>query len=68
MSQLRINNENILNKPRLMHELAAFYGVDVKTFKSWLMCPQLVHILKDKQGYYFSIAQMKEIFAHLDYP
>lgn len=62
------NNIDITSKPRLLSELATYYNVDVKTFKKWLRCPQLEHILNEKVGYYFSIAQIKEIISHLDTP
>ena len=64
----KINSENITDKPRLVSELASFYSVDVKTFKKWLQCDQLKHVLEQKIGNYFSIAQIKEIIAHLDTP
>ncbi len=62
------NKINITSRPRMLSQLASYYNVDVKTFKKWLKCPQLEHILKEKIGYYFSIAQIKEIVAHLDEP
>lgn len=69
MSQLRrINSDNITDKPRLVSELAEFYSVDVKTFKKWMQCDQLRHIQDEKEGNYYSIAQIREIIAHLDTP
>lgn len=64
----RLNSNNITNKPRTLKDLAEFYSVDIRTMRSWLDCPQLKHILDNKIGNYFSIAQIREIIAHLDTP
>ncbi|MDX9696476.1 MAG: hypothetical protein RBT49_11860 [Bacteroidales bacterium] len=62
----KLNSENITDKPRTSSEMATFYSVDIKTFNKWMRCDQLVHI--KKIGYYYSIAQIKEIIQHLDTP
>jgi hypothetical protein len=58
--------EKITDKPRMLKELAAAYGVNQKTFKSWLTCRTLIHILPE--GYYYSIKQVNEIVNHLGEP
>lgn len=68
MKKSRLNSDNITNKPRTLKDLAEFYSVDIRTMRSWLDSPQLKHILDNKIGNYFSIAQIKEIIAHLDTP
>ena len=58
--------ENLNTSPRMLKELADAYGVDAKTFKSWLKCETLKHIKPD--GYYYSIKQVNEIINHLGKP
>lgn len=62
------SNEKITDKPRLLSEMASWYGVNVKTFKSWLKCKTLSNILDQKIGSYFSIAQVRRIVDHLGEP
>ena len=54
------------DRPRLLGDLAAYYKVDRKTFKSWLKCESLKDI-KPESGYYYSIRQVKFIISHLGY-
>lgn len=54
----------ITDKPRTLKELAAYYEVDTRTFKSWLNCKALEGI-KPESGYYYSINQVKKIVEHL---
>lgn len=58
----------INSKPRLLKELAKFYNVDERTFKDWLNCNQLKHIVKNKKGYYFTINEINIIIEHLGEP
>jgi hypothetical protein len=60
--------QKITDRPRYLSELAREYGVSEKTFKSWLQCPQLCDIVKDKNRYYFTILEVKRIIEHLGEP
>ena len=60
-------SERIDSKPRTLKELSVIYQVSAKTFKGWLRCDALRHI-RPEQGYYYSIAQVKEIIAHIGEP
>ena len=55
---------NICSKPRTKSELATYYNVDVRTFKSWMDCPTLSGI-RPERGRFFSIRQVKIIVNHL---
>lgn len=57
----------ITSRPRTLKNIAALYNVSVPTFKSWLDCPTLQN-MKPEKGYYYSIAQIKIIVAHLGEP
>lgn len=56
--------EYIWSKARTMGELAAYYGVDKRTFRKWLSCQTLCHI-RPEIGRFFSINQVKIIIKHL---
>ena len=56
--------EKITDRPRTLKELANYYKVSQKTFKSWLSCDTL-HFIKPEKGYYYSILQIKQIVGHL---
>lgn len=62
-----MENEAITSKPRTLKELASFYSVAPKTFKSWLNCPTLQHV-HPESGNYYSIKQVQEIVNHLGEP
>lgn len=59
--------EKVTDKPRTLKELAVFYQVSTKTFKSWLNCDTLGN-MRPENGYYYSIAQLKIIVNHLGEP
>lgn len=59
-----MGNIYIYSKPRTLSELAAYYEVDVRTFKKWLEVPQLKDI-RPESGRFFSIKQIKVIIDHL---
>lgn len=59
-----MGNTYIYSKPRTLSELAAYYEVDVRTFKKWLDCPTLINI-RPESGRFFSIKQVKVIIGHL---
>lgn len=54
----------ITSKPRTISELAAYYQVDVRTFKQWMSCPTLCEIRPEK-GRFYSIKQVRVIVGHL---
>lgn len=60
--------EKITDKPRTISELAHFYSVSRNTMKKWLTCKTLMPILKQRDGNYFSIAQLKVIIGHIGEP
>jgi hypothetical protein len=53
-------------RPYSTKDLAIIYGVCVKTFKKWIT-PFTTEI-GEKNGRYFSVAQVKIIFEKLDVP
>lgn len=53
-------------RPYSTKDLASIYGVCVKTFKKWIT-PFATEI-GEKNGRYFSVAQVKIIFEKLDVP
>lgn len=53
-------------KPYTLKELAILYGVDSRTFKTWLV--PFNKQLGEKIGRYYMIAQVKVIFEKLDLP
>ena len=55
--------EKLEDKPRLLKEIAEYYQVHPSTVSRWLKCDTLKHIRKN--GYYYTINQLKEIVAHL---
>jgi len=57
---------SITSKPKTIGELARAYGVSVPTFRKWLKCEQLKHILKEKDGNYIQIPHLRQIVKHLD--
>jgi hypothetical protein len=57
-------NGRIDSRPRTVGELAAYYCVDVRTFKKWLDCPTLSGVRPEK-GRFYSIRQVREIVRHL---
>ena len=59
-----MNKEHIWSKARTLGELAAYYGVDKRTFRKWLSCQTLRHI-RPEIGRFFSINQVKSIIKHL---
>lgn len=61
------SSERIDSKPRTLKELSVIYQVSAKTFKGWLRCDALRHI-KPENGYYYSIAQLRQIIAHIGEP
>ena len=56
--------QRIDSKARTISELAAYYGVDPRTFRKWLACPTLGGI-KPETGRFFSIKQIRLIINHL---
>lgn len=62
-----IPTEKIDSKPRTLKELSVMYQVSAKTFKGWLRCEALRHI-RPENGYYYSIAQVRKIIAHIGEP
>ncbi len=56
--------ERIFDKPRTLSQLAAYYEVDIRTFKKWLACDTLSNI-KPEVGRFYSIKQIKAIVMHL---
>lgn len=63
-----MNTQKLTGSPRILKELAQAYGVSKKTLKSWLACDSLKHVLGDKIGNYFTIAQVQAIVDHLGEP
>ena len=59
-----MGNIYIYSKPRTLSELAAYYEVDVRTFKKWLDCETLKNV-RPESGRFFSIKQVKVIIDHL---
>lgn len=59
-----MSKDFIWSKARTIGELAAYYGVDRRTFRKWLSCPTLSHI-RPETGRFFSINQVKSIVKHL---
>lgn len=55
---------NIYGKARTISELAAYYGVDVRTFRKWMLCPTLKDI-RPEAGRFFTPSQIKIIVNHL---
>jgi transcriptional regulator GlxA family with amidase domain len=53
-------------KPYTLKELAILYGVDSRTFKTWL--EPFKKDIGQKIGRYYMIAQVKVIFEKLDLP
>lgn len=59
-----MSKDFIWSKARTIGELAAYYGVDRRTFRKWLSCPTLCHI-RPETGRFYSINQIKSIIRHL---
>lgn len=57
-------NQRIDSRPRTVGELAAYYGVDRRTFRKWLLCPSLQGI-RPETGRFYSIKQIRIIINHL---
>jgi len=61
-----MENGKITDKPRKSYELAEYYEVDLRTFKSWLeLSPELSAIKNKKKGHYFSVKEVRAIVEHL---
>lgn len=58
--------EAIAVKPYSPQELAAIYGVSSKTIKRWLT--PFYHDIGERQGRYYTIAQVQVIFEKLGLP
>lgn len=56
----------IIIKGYTVRELAGFYGISPKTFRTWLK-PHLVNI-GEKQGRYYTALQVRIIFEKLGLP
>lgn len=59
-----MTKEYIWSKARTLGELAAYYGVDKRTFRKWMSCQTLCHI-HPETGRFYSINQVKSIIKHL---
>lgn len=53
-------------RPYTLKELAALYGVHRETFRNWL--EPFKEELGERQGYYYSIKQIKLIFKKIQLP
>jgi len=61
-----MDNGKITDKPRKTCELADYYGVNIKTFNSWLiLVPELSSIMKLKKSHYYNINEVKKIVEYL---
>jgi hypothetical protein len=61
-----MNQDEPLLKPYSLKELSVMYGVSKNTFKKWM--DPFSHKLGQRQGYYYSIEQVKMIFNKLGVP
>ena len=59
-----VSIKRIYSKPRTLSELAAYYEVDVRTFKKWMSC-QVLNDIRPEVGRFYSIKQIKAIVSHL---
>jgi transposase len=59
-------NREVVIKPYNCKELASLYNVDRRTFARWIKKFEVE--LGEKQGYFFSISQVKIIFGKLSLP
>ena len=59
-------DENIVLKPYSSQELADLYGVNIKTFKKWML--PFEQVVGKRLGRYYTVAQVKTIFEKLGVP
>lgn len=63
---MSISGKGIELRPYTAKQLSELYGVDVKTFRSWLK--PFANEIGEKKGYFYNIVQVRCIFNHLGLP
>jgi transposase len=63
---MNADGRNVEIRPYSCKEMASMYKVDRRTFKRWI--DRFQSELGEKQGYFFSISQVKLIFGKLSLP
>lgn len=63
--------ERLTDRPRMMKEIAAAYGVDARTVRQWLTAKGLRALCSKKgrnAGYYYTIKELEQIVEAIGEP